>query len=232
MPVDGTAEMSREKSVMKRNMNIPMIILMAFIVGDASADSCSDGSVTLDPASGNLHLDWADLVSPGVTVNHQATIVPPTKFTPTVQEVDAFDVTTGVYTYTYTISNATTSAQQIYEVQFETPSKAPITGKVILSVTPGWSLAPATPAPSGFGWWFNLVSMDDALQGIPPGGAVTFSFSSTWAPGPMNIYMVGDAPFAEVGEELPPCVSELLDKYLVFPGCYVKSGSRGPAISP
>lgn len=119
----------------------------------------------------------------------------PNQLTARVQSNVSLDAATKMYTYTYTISNDTTSAQEVksFDLDFAPPVSNVVDPRGWLDTTfarrstLGWfaSFAPGTHTPS-------RAAVPPSPFQIKPGQSVTgFSFQSPKPPGPVKYYVRG-----------------------------------------
>jgi len=125
----------------------------------------------------------------------------------------AFDQTTKLFTYTYTVANDPSSVQDVVDIALDTAS--PISD---VKQPPNWAQNPMGPTITA---WFargkdptqphNLGGLVPPLGRIKPGQSVTgFSFTSPHPPGGINLWVKGftDAPSGSNEQEAETAAEE------------------------
>ena len=200
------------------------IVLVGLLVAVAGCVglACDEGAVLVLPG-GDIEVRYLNNSTTPPT-EERVIFVPETKFVPVVTESHTFDPQTGLYTYTYTLTNSPASPQQINMFFL----------KVMVGVSnpaapaPQWEFEPEGHAiKGGVGWWFSfgVPREDRATHGLLPGQVGTFSFRSASPPGALTAYLKGFTPMVDFPGELPDCVADLL---LPYEMAFVQVPTVGP----
>ena len=196
--------------------------------GASRAEECDDGSVEVN-AAGLVEVHYRSEVN-GVEVMLHDVVEPQNRVLATVQETHVQDPTTGVYTYTYQVTNSTSSPQAVYWFRFSIPPSIPIEGETMSQPPPCWLLEANEPRLGGFGWSFHsaLPRPDKSVKGLRPGESLTVSFRSPMPPGPMKMFLRGYAPIPTFQAELPECIGDIFFEYETWPKADVMVLTTGP----
>lgn len=179
----------------------------------------------------DLTLMMAMLVGANGAVFAQAVAcpAPPNQVMPTVTMQMTYDATSGLYTYTYSVTNGASSAQAIDSFSIDFAS-----GMTNATSPTGW-YGGVLYTNQTYGWDAVAVSNPDAVVDggtapqssvqIQPGQTLAgFSLQSMKGPGPVKYYIRGYAPIPQqpseqaaetLAEQCPLAVGKMLDVALV-----------------
>lgn len=174
-------------------------------VTQAYRDYAVEGTIELVPSSGNFQLSWN-----GVDGSRQElTWEPPNKVSAIVAAEVSFDEANGLYTYSYTLTNLSSSAQKLNTFYVEAAD-------VESAVAPdrGWYSRALTQYMmrelSIAGWAWSQVR---GTVGIPPGQSVAgFRITSRRSPAVVKSYVEGHTPPLRVKEDLPEELHAAIDR--------------------
>ena len=157
-----------------RAMGLRALVLGFSLVSSTQAwATCDAGTVDPDLATGTIAVSYVTKDADGNPVPHSVTVTRPTHFTPTIVVTTTFNPGTKLYTYQYTVSNASTSSQQIDTVEFGLPARVRVEGFVGPS-SPGWSFFPDADPEGGFSWAFLPGPRSDMkIEGIAQGASAS-----------------------------------------------------------
>jgi hypothetical protein len=209
------------------------LVLVLLEAPPLRAFTCEAGSVTVDARTGMINVSYDSEDHDGNPIVRNVVVMPRTLFTPSVHESHVYDSATQSYEYTYRISNATGSVQQIWYVNFNiSPSNVPTTNQASAGGG-GWDFYSRDANCGGIAWSYIPSDArwraDPGRRGLKQGESMTFAFASALAPGPMVIYLEGDADSPVFPDEVPDCVGDLLDEVReACPAGYVKLVTIGP----
>jgi hypothetical protein len=193
-----------------------------------------DGVVALNETTGNIDATYLVRDEAGEAKSVTDTFVSRDRFRASIAETRVVDEATGRATYTYAISNAADSEQQIHRVYFAIPREA-VTEPRVASGDPAWELVDR-PLPDVvlFGWRFAAKRdrPDPAVQGLAPGATASFSFVAPAMTAPLDVFLAGRAHVPRFSTTPPECVQHLLDDFLAFPRGYRRIPVTGPAVAP
>jgi hypothetical protein len=131
----------------------------------------------------------------------------PNNFTASITPSVTFNPTTSLYTFQYTVANASASQQQIsdFAIDFATPvsnvaSPSGWTNTLFADRnTVHWKATAAAPLPPGVA---DVGQVPPGIAQIQPGTSLAgFSFQSTNPPGPVNDYTLGFVDIAAADTE-------------------------------
>lgn len=164
---------------------------------EALVEYAVDGKIEFLRASGTFLLSWTGSDGSRKEILYE----PPNKLSAVIVAEVTFDSQTGLYTYSYTVTNLTSSAQKLKAVYIEgvhiDEAFRPDHTWYSVGFTP---FLKTTFATDGWMWARTRGS-----NGIVPGETVTgFKFTSRRAPGIVTSYIEGWRPALRgVGEDLP-----------------------------
>lgn len=208
------------------------------VMPSSIAAICPDGSIAIDDATSTLVVQYLSLDDTGSVVQVVDSFALPNQFKATAVVTQELDPITQVYSYTYKISNASESAQQIVYILFAVPPEIAAQTSLVTSAPTAaadWLIEPELTGPQpGIGCLFRLRPdrTDMSTKGIPPGGFARFSLTAIQASGSMGIYLLGGTPPLAYSGEPSPCVEELVDEFLGFPNGYTRIEATGPSVGP
>ena len=220
---------------MSKPLALVFLLAVVPLAGAARAATCHDGSVIHERSTDPIVVTWKSEDAAGKPIEQRVEVEPETRITPSVVESHERDEATGRYTYRYVLTNAASSAQQIWYVNIQLDPRTAPTADQATTGGQGWQFSERDQNCGGIAFWFltseAVFEADHERGGLKPGESMTFSFTSDLPPGPMALYMRGNAEtiasFPEDGP--PPCVTRLLDEQRGFPTGYVKVMTTGPA---
>jgi hypothetical protein len=176
---------------------------------------------------------WVALAALAPLVRAQVTVtcpLPPNQVTPRVVSQVTFDAASNLFTYTYTVSNGSGSAQEInsFQLDFAPPVSNLVNpagwthGVMNRRSVLGWAATEPVPLAPGE---TDDSSVPPGIAQIKPGQSLGgFSFQSPKPPGPVKFYVTGfvaippqdDEEGAEtLVEQCPQSVGNLLDLAVV-----------------
>lgn len=202
----------------------------------ALAESCDDGTLTSNAVSAAIDVTYATTDASGAPVVGMFSFMSTTRFDASLSESHSYEPTTGIYTYTYVLASSASSEQPIWLVGFSIPRTVTLIEHSHDSSDLSWTFLPEDQNIGGIAWMHlpNLERWTQApdVVGLHPGVSITFTLKSLFGPGPMNVFLKGEAPTATFPDDLSPCMSRLIHEQRTFPLAYVKKVSIGPTVSP